>query len=59
MENSAHKETHDSVVEEDLELNKLEDDLALIENAMEKIDQEDLKGYETVEAEITGRSAST
>ena len=43
MENSAHKETHDSVVEEDLELNKLEDDLALIENAMEKIDQEDLK----------------
>ena len=59
MENSAHKETQDSVVEEDLELNKLEDDLALIENAMEKIDQEDLKGYETVEAEITGRSAST
>tara|TARA_B000000477_G_C5990866_1_gene184779 strand:+ start:72 stop:251 length:180 start_codon:yes stop_codon:yes gene_type:complete len=59
MENSAHKEIHDSVVEEDLELNKLEDDLALIENAMEKIDQEDLKGYETVEAEITGRSAST
>ena len=59
MENSARKETHDSVVEEDLELNKLEDDLALIENAMEKIDQEDLKGYETVEAEITGRSAST
>tara|TARA_B100000965_G_C19534706_1_gene732778 strand:+ start:639 stop:818 length:180 start_codon:yes stop_codon:yes gene_type:complete len=59
MENSAHKKTHDSVVEEDLELNKLEDDLALIENAMEKIDQEDLKGYETVEAEITGRSAST
>ncbi len=58
MENSAHKETYDSVVEEDLELNKLEDDLALIENAMEKIDQEDLKGYETVEAEITGRSAS-
>ena len=59
MENSANNETQDSSAEEDLELNKLEDDLALIETAMEKIDQEDLKAYETVEAEITGRSAST
>ncbi|MCH2407618.1 MAG: hypothetical protein MK190_00275 [Acidimicrobiales bacterium] len=52
MENSANNETQDSSAEEDLELNKLEDDLALIETAMEKIDQEDLKAYETVEAEI-------
>ena len=52
MEDSTSNETHNPSDKEDLELNKLEDDLALIETAMEKIDQEDLKAYETVEAEI-------
>ena len=52
MDDSTSNETHNPSDREDLELNKLEDDLALIETAMEKIDQEDLEAYETIEAEI-------
>ena len=52
MEDSTSNETHNPSDKEDVELNKLEDDLALIETAMEKIDQEDLEAYETIEAEI-------
>ncbi|MCH1514941.1 MAG: hypothetical protein L7S61_07465 [Acidimicrobiales bacterium] len=52
MEDSAHNEKHNPSDQEDLELDKLENDLALIETAMEKIDQGDLKAYETMEAEI-------
>ena len=52
MEDSTSNETHNPSDKEDSELNKLEDDLALIETAMEKIDQEDLEAYETIEAEI-------
>ena len=52
MEDSTSNETHNPSDGEDLELIKLEDDLALIETAMEKIDQEDLEAYETIEAEI-------
>jgi hypothetical protein len=51
MEDSTFNETHDPS-EEDLELKNLENDLALIETAMEKIDQEDFEAYETIEAEI-------
>ena len=40
-------------IEDDLELKNLEKDLALIEAAMEKIDQEDLDAYEAIEAEIS------
>ena len=53
MEDSTSNETHNPSDKEDLELNKLEDDLALIETAMEKIDQEDLEAYEVIEADIT------
>ena len=52
MDDSTSNETHNTADKEDLELKKLEDDLALIETAMEKIDQEDLEAYETIEAEI-------
>ena len=52
MEDSAHNEKHNPSDQEDLELDKLENDLALIETAIEKIDQGDLKAYETIEAEI-------
>jgi hypothetical protein len=56
MDDSTSNETHNPADKEDLELKKLEDDLALIETAMEKIDQEDLEAYETIEAEIIERS---
>jgi hypothetical protein len=56
MDDSTSNETHNTADKEDLELKKLEDDLALIETAMEKIDQEDLEAYETIEAEIIERS---
>ncbi len=52
MDDSTSNEIHNPADKEDLELKKLEDDLALIETAMEKIDQEDLEAYETIEAEI-------
>ena len=48
MDDSTSNETYNTSDKEDLELNKLEDDLALIETAMEKIDQEDLEAYETI-----------
>ncbi len=52
MENHISNEISEST-EEDFELDNLEKDLALIEAAMEKIDQEDLDAYEAIEAEIS------
>ena len=53
MDDPISNETHNPPDEEDLELKKLEDELALIETAMEKIEQEDFQAYETVKAEIS------
>tara|TARA_Y100000588_G_scaffold15414_1_gene16499 strand:- start:215 stop:379 length:165 start_codon:yes stop_codon:yes gene_type:complete len=52
MENHMSDKISEST-EDDLELKNLEKDLALIEAAMEKIDQEDLAAYEAIEAEIS------